>query len=97
MLLSRGPARLLEEWARTVDDYFKSCVELDRLASLGDRVEFDKAQNEARELKLIAGRARRRYRSDLRRSGTISGGTYLEGTVTWRSNRGLSASTRNSH
>lgn len=97
MLLSSGPARLLEEWARTVDDYFKSCVELQRHASLGDRAEFEKAQSEAGELRLIASKARRRYKSNLRRSGTITGGTYLESTATWRSNRKLSPSKHNSH
>jgi hypothetical protein len=92
----RDSARLLQEWMRTVDDYFKSCVELQRLAASGDQDEASKAEGEARELRLIAGHARRRYWSYLRRQRAQTGAGYLKGGVTWSTRARSSASKRKS-
>jgi hypothetical protein len=59
--------RLLEEWARTVEDFFRAYTELERLLSLGaSKQELKNAGNEARELKLMVDRARHRYRARVR-------------------------------
>jgi hypothetical protein len=92
--ISNDPARLLEEWARTVDDFFKSCVELRQIAIRGDREELERAESEARELRRIAGKARRRYRSSLHRPSAR--GPYFEGEAAWRSDRRLQISRRKS-
>ena len=96
MPISRNPVRLLEEWMRTVDDYFKSCVEMQQLARLGDLQEFEKAESEARELKSVVAKARRRYKSNLRHSTAVGATTYLSSDARWPSGRRLSASTRKS-
>jgi hypothetical protein len=93
--ISNDPARLLEEWARTVDDFFKSCVELRQIAIRGDREELERAESEARELRRIAGKARRRYRSSLHRPSARS--PYFEGEAMWRSDRRLPVSRRKSN
>lgn len=96
MSISKDPVRLLEEWMRTVDDYFKSCVELQQLACLGNCEEFEKAASEARELRFVASNARRRYKSNRRRPASITGGTYLNNSVAWPSKRRLTTSARKS-
>jgi hypothetical protein len=89
----RDSVRFLEEWMRTVDDYFKSCVELQRLAASGNQDEASKAESEARELRLIAGHARRRYWSYLRRQRAQTGASFLKGDVKWSTRVRSSAST----
>lgn len=64
---SKSPGRLLEEWARTVKDLVRACVELERLSNSGCTPEALRcAEKEAYELKLVADRARRRYRARIR-------------------------------
>jgi hypothetical protein len=68
MAVHKAPVRLLEEWARTVDDYFKACTELHELATSATCEEFEKAEKEVRELKLVVAKARHRYASAFSRS-----------------------------
>jgi succinate dehydrogenase/fumarate reductase flavoprotein subunit len=85
MAVHKAPVRLLEEWARTVDDYFKACSELHELAASGSREEFEKAQREVRELKLLVAKARHRYTSALSRPRAHE--THPELDVNWTSDR----------
>jgi hypothetical protein len=88
----RDSILLLQEWMRTVDDYFKSCVELQRLAASGNQDDAGKAESEARELRLIAGHARRRYWRYLRRQRAQTGAGCLKGDVKWSTRTRSSAS-----
>jgi len=96
MPIPRNPVRLLEEWTRTVDDYFKSCVEMQQLARLGDLQEFEKAESEARELKSVVVKARRRYKSNLRSSTVVGASTYFNSDARWPSGRRLASPARKS-
>jgi hypothetical protein len=70
--------RLLEEWSRTVEDFFHACLELERLSNLGEGdIKLRSAEYEARELKVIATRARHRYQARLRSQAASSRNTMI--------------------